>query len=43
MRTAEEGIEHGIKKWLAVAPFGTPIQLPSGKHLVAFKTPRTDL
>ena len=34
---------NGVKKWLATEPFGKPIRLPNGKHVVAFKTPRTDL
>ena len=43
MSTAKIAVLNGIKKWLAIAPYGTPIQLPSLRHIVAFKTPRTDL
>jgi len=43
MSAAKIAVLNGIKKWLAIAPYGTPIQLPSSKHIVAFKTPRTDL
>ena len=38
-----QGKTKDILKWLAVAPFGKPMTLPSQNRIVAFKTPRTDL
>ena len=43
MSDAKKSVLRGIRKWLAVSPFGTPIKFPSGKQIVAFKTPRVDI